>query len=265
MTDAGPQVVALVPARGGSKSIPRKNLRDLGGHPLIAWSIAAGAAAATVGDVLVSTDDPEIADVAREYGADVPFLRPDELARDETPDLPVFEHALRWLEGERGWRPEIVVQLRPTSPFRGEGMVDDAVRLIRSHPDASSLRAVTASSQNPFKMWRPDGHHLSPLLGELGDELFNEPRQRLPPTYWQTGHVDAVRPHTILEDASMTGKRILSFVVDPRYAVDIDTPEQWAFAEWLLQRGDLEIVRPRPAMECAWNRLSPDPQCRGGV
>jgi N-acylneuraminate cytidylyltransferase len=241
--------VALVPARGGSKSIPRKNLRPLGGHPLISWSIVAGQAAASVGAVVVSTDDVEIADVARRYGADVPFLRPAELAENETPDLPVFAHALRWLERERGWRPELVVQLRPTSPFRPPGMVDDAVALLRAHPDASSLRAVTSPGQNPFKMWRLDGSYLEPLLGSMGEELFNEPRQRLPLAFWQTGHVDAVRPRTIFAEGSMTGRRIVSFVVDPRHAVDIDTSEQWAFAEWLLERGDLELERPRLTAE----------------
>jgi N-acylneuraminate cytidylyltransferase len=251
MSSAGPPVVALVPARGGSKSIPRKNLRPLGGHPLIAWSIAAGRDARSVEAVVVSTDDREIADVALDYGADVPFLRPKELARDETPDLPVFEHALRWLERERGWRPEMVVQLRPTSPGRPAGMVDEAVARLRAHPNATSLRAVTSAGQNPFKMWRSGGEYLAPLIGGLRDELFNEPRQRLPPVLWQTGHVDAIRPGTILGEASMSGRLILSFLVDPRYSLDIDTPEQWAYAEWLLGNGSLDIVRPARARAVA--------------
>ena len=237
-------MVALVPARGGSKSIPRKNLRPLGGHPLIAWSIAAGRDASSVGAVVVSTDDEEIASVALAHGADVPFLRPEELARDDTPDLPVFEHALRWLEHERGWRPEVVVQLRPTSPFRSPSMVDEAVALLRAHPAAASLRAVTSPGQNPYKMWRLEGSDLAPLLGEMAEELFNQPRQRLPSVFWQTGHVDATRPRTIFGEGSMTGSRILSFVVDPRYAIDIDTEEQWDYAEWLLQARGLATVRP---------------------
>jgi N-acylneuraminate cytidylyltransferase len=200
---------------------------------------------------VVSTDDDEIADVALRHGADVPFRRPGSLAEDETPDLPVFAHALRWLEQDRGWRPELVVQLRPTSPFRPPGMVDDAVTLLRAHPAASSLRAVTSPGQNPFKMWRLDGSYLVPLHGGMGEELFNEPRQRLPPIFWQTGHVDVVRPRTILDEGSMTGSRIVSYVVDPRHAVDIDTNEQWAFAEWLLERGGLEIERPRSVVKCA--------------
>jgi len=244
-------VVAIVPARGGSKSLPRKNLRPLAGFPLLAWAIAAGRAAAAVSAVIVSTDDEEIAEVARRFGAETPFLRPAELAGDDTPDLPVFEHALRWLERERGWTPELVVQLRPTSPFRPAGMVDEAVALLRAHAGADSLRAVTSPSQTPFKMWRLEGRRLAPLLGSFEEELFNAPRQRLAPVYWQTGHIDVVRPATILEQRSMTGRRIVPFVVDPRYAIDIDTLEQLELAEWLLARDTVTLVRPEAARECA--------------
>ena len=112
------KILALIPARGGSKGIPRKNIRNFAGHPLIAWSIAAGLQATRVSRVIVSTDDEEIASVAREFGAEIPFLRPPELAQDHTHDLPVFEHALKWLEEIEGYKPDIVVQLRPTSPVQ---------------------------------------------------------------------------------------------------------------------------------------------------
>jgi CMP-N-acetylneuraminic acid synthetase len=112
------ETLALIPARGGSKGIPRKNIKSFAGYPLIAWSIAAAKQSSLVTRVIVSTDDEEIAAVAREWGAETPFLRPDELAQDKTTDLPVFEHALKWLEDVEGYRPDIVVQLRPTSPFR---------------------------------------------------------------------------------------------------------------------------------------------------
>lgn len=248
---SGPRVVAIVPARGGSKGLPRKNLRPLGGHPLIAWSIAAGLDAAAVGAVLVSTDDVEIGAVARECGAEVPFLRPAELARDDTPDLPVFDHALRWLERSRGWIPELVVQLRPTSPFRPVGLVDEAIAQLRAQPEADSLRTVTSPVQTPFKMWRLGGRTLEPLLGSLDDELFNAPRQRLPTVFWQTGHLDVTRRSTVLDQASMTGRRIAPFVVEPRYAVDIDTLDQLELAEWLLARDTLEVVRPANVGRCS--------------
>ena len=244
-------VLAIVPARGGSKGLPRKNLRRLAGFPLLAWTIAAGRAAAQVTTVVVSTDDEEIADVARQFGAETPFLRPVDLARDDTPDLPVFEHALRWLESERDWRPELVVQLRPTSPLRPTGMVDEAIALLRGHPGADSLRAVTFPSQTPYKMWRLESGALAPLLGSFEEELFNAPRQRLPSVYWQTGHIDVVRPATLLDQRSLTGRRIVPFVVDPRYALDIDTLEQLELAEWLLARDTVRLVRPETSLRCA--------------
>ena len=142
-------ILALIPARGGSKGIPRKNIRSFAGYPLIAWSIAAGLQAKSVSRVIVSTDDDEIAAVARELGAETPFLRPAEFAQDRTTDLPVFEHALKWLEDIEGYKPEIVVQLRPTSPIRPRDCVDTAVSILSQHLDADSVRGVVPAAQNP--------------------------------------------------------------------------------------------------------------------
>ena len=240
-------VLALVPARVGSKSIPRKNVMSFAGHPLLTYSIAAGLKARAVGRVIVSTDDAEISSVAREYGAEVPFLRPASLALDDTPDLPVFEHALAWLESHEGYRPEIVVQLRPTSPVRPPDCVDRAVETLLAHPEADSVRGVVPSGQNPYKMWRieADGG-MKPLLQDGFDEPYNMPRQSLPPTFWQTGHVDAIRTSTILEKGSMTGDVILPLILDPRYTVDIDNPRDLERAEWLMASRELEVVRPGP-------------------
>jgi len=239
-------VVVIVPARGGSKSIPRKNLRPLGGVPLIAYSIEAGLAARLVDRVIVSTDDEEIAAVARECGAGVPFMRPTSLADDSTPDLPVFQHALRWLETHEGNVPEIVVQLRPTSPLRPPDCVDQAIALLRGDPAAGSARAVVEASQNPYKMWRlqPDGA-LLPLLDGEGHEPFNRPRQELPRTYWQTGHVDAIRSATILHGNSMTGRRILALPIDRAYVCDIDTEADWERTEWMVAHLDRPAILPR--------------------
>jgi N-acylneuraminate cytidylyltransferase len=236
MTD----VLALIPARGGSKSIPRKNIRPLGGHPLIAYSIAAGLAAELVTRVIVSTDDEDIAAVARRYGAETPFLRPAEFSQDNTIDLPVFQHALRWLAEHEGYCPDIVVQLRPTSPFRRTLHIDAAVARLLERPDADAVRTVCAPFQNPFKMWRirPDGL-MQPLMSGEFREPYNMPRQLLPDVYWQTGYVDAVWSGTILEKDSMTGERILPLVIDPSEWIDIDSPDDWRRAERLLESGEL--------------------------
>ncbi|MCJ7511498.1 MAG: acylneuraminate cytidylyltransferase [Anaerolineales bacterium] len=246
---ARPHVLAIVPARGGSKSIPRKNIRPFCGQPLIAYSIAAGLQAETVERVLVSTDDHEIAEIARQLGAEVPVLRPAALATDETTDLPVFRHALLWLEQEQSYRPDLVVQLRPTSPVRPRSLVDQAVRLLADHPEADSVRGVVPSGQNPHKMWQvsPDGR-LRPLLEVQGvPEAYNAPRQALPPTFWQTGHIDVFRRSTVMDKGSMSGDAILPVLIDPAYSVDIDTSRDWERAEWLLESGDLDAVRVGPS------------------
>ena len=140
-----PNIVAIIPARGGSKSIPRKNIRDLGGHPLIAYSIQAAVESKLVNKVIVSTDDWEIAETAKMYGAEVPFLRPEEISGDFVTDFPVFEHAVHWLEQEGNYQPDVVVQLRPTSPFRPLDCVDKAISVLLAHPGADSVRCI-----NPF-------------------------------------------------------------------------------------------------------------------
>jgi YrbI family 3-deoxy-D-manno-octulosonate 8-phosphate phosphatase len=240
------EILALIPARGGSKGIPRKNIRNFAGYPLIAWSIAAAKQASCVTRLIVSTDDEEIASVARAYGAETPFLRPSELAQDQTPDLPVFEHALNWLEENDRYKPEVVIQLRPTSPIRPKDCVDSAVKILLEYKDADCVRGVVPAGQNPHKMWRFAGEDqpLKPLLQVDGiAEPYNAPRQILPPIYWQTGHIDAIRVSTIVQKKSLTGDVIYPLVIDPRYTVDIDNLSDWAKYETLATRG-LEIVTP---------------------
>ena len=189
----GLEVLAVVQARGGSKGLPRKNLRPLMGHPIIAYSIASGLAAACVTRLLLTTDDEEIASVGRSYGAETPFLRPAHLAQDDTPDLPVFQHALSWLKEHEGYSPHVVVQLRPTTPLRPRGMIDQAVAILRQTPGTDCVRGVIEPKQTPYKMWRPgpDGG-IVPLLQTEFSEPYNMPRQKLPKAYWQTGHIDAI-------------------------------------------------------------------------
>jgi YrbI family 3-deoxy-D-manno-octulosonate 8-phosphate phosphatase len=250
------EVLALIPARGGSKSIPRKNILNFAGHPLIAYSIAAGLQSELVTRVMVSTDDPEIAEVSRRYGAETPFLRPAEFAQDLSTDLEVFLHALDWLKTQDNYRPDIIVQLRPTSPIRPQFCVEQAVQLLLNRPDADSVRGVVPSGQNPYKMWMfsEDGRML-PLLKVDGlAEPYNSPRQSLPLTYWQTGHIDAIRTSSFLSKNSLSGDTILPLVIDPAYMVDIDTMNDWRRAEWLVMQSDSEIrnnmvfpaKRPRP-------------------
>ncbi len=241
-----PEILGIVPARGGSKGIPRKNIRDFAGYPLIAYSIAAGLQSKFITRLIVTTDDAEIAEIARSFGAEVPFMRPGALAQDDTLDLPVFQHALRWLSEEEGYTPEAVVHLRPTSPVRPVGLVDESIGILLAQPQADSVRGVVPAGQNPFKMWQinADGK-MKPLLRVEGiDEPYNSPRQSLPKVYWHTGIIDVIRPEVILEKNSMSGDVILPVHVDPVFSVDIDTPLDWADCERLIRERDLAIVFP---------------------
>jgi YrbI family 3-deoxy-D-manno-octulosonate 8-phosphate phosphatase len=240
------EILALIPARGGSKSIPHKNIRPLAGHPLIAYSIAAATRSSLVSRTIVSTDDEEIARIARGYGAEAPFLRPAEHAQDDSTDFPVFAHALSWLKQHEAYQPEVVVHLRPTSPIRPPSCVDQAIQTLLDHPEADSVRGVVPSGQNPYKMWRMDEQgRLTPLLELAGlPEPYNAPRQSLPQSYWQTGHIDAIRFSTILEKRSLSGEVIYPLILEPRYAIDIDNLRDWQRAEWIIAQADLPMVRP---------------------
>ncbi len=242
-----PEVLAMIPARGGSKGIPRKNIRPFAGQPLIAYSIAAGLQAETVTRVIVTTDDEEIAEVARGCGAETPFLRPAELAQDGTLDLPVFQHALNWLAEHEDYHPQAVVHLRPTTPIRPPDLVDRSVSLLLNHPEADSVRGITPAHQNPFKMWLMDeeDNPIRPLTTVPGiDEPYNSPRQILPKAYTHTGLIDTIRPATILELNSMSGRTILPILFDPAYDADLDTLEDWKQAEQSLLRDRLKMVWP---------------------
>jgi N-acylneuraminate cytidylyltransferase len=235
-------VLGLVLARAGSKSVPRKNVYPLLGKPLIGYTLEAARTARSITRLIVTTDDPEIAAIALRFGAEVPFLRPAELAQDETTDYPVVRHALDSLEGKDGYRPDVIVQLRPTSPLRTSRHIDEAVALLRARPDADSVRGVCRPQQNPHKMWRmsADGV-LHPLLEVPGvAEPFNAPRQTLPVVWWQNGYVDAFWRRTVLEQRSLTGARVLGYVIEEPEYVDVDSLHDIRVLELILRARQAE-------------------------
>ena len=233
------RVLAVVPARGGSKGIPRKNLQLLGGRPLVAHAVEAGLGAMPlVSRVVCSTDDPEIAAAAITAGAEAPFLRPPELARDDTEDWPVFVHVLDWLEAHEGWVPDLIVNLRPTSPMRTPRHVIDAIRLLLD-TGADSVKAVCLARQHPHKMWlRASGGEITPFLTTAfrlsrGPDV---PRAELEDVYWQNGVVDVTRREVIREQGVMIGRRVAGLVTQAEDSIDIDTPVDLALAELLYAR-----------------------------
>jgi N-acylneuraminate cytidylyltransferase len=226
------RVLAVVPARGGSKGIPRKNLAEVAGTPLVVHSINHAMASRTINRVVVSTDDEEIRQISLAAGAEVPFLRPAELSRDDTLDLPVFEHALKYLESQDGYVPDVVVHLRPTAPLRKPAWIDEAVEMLVRCPDADLVRSVSQPDKHPYRVFRigSDGF-LDPIMKHEHPHPYLLRRQDLPPMYYYNCVIDVTRPRTIFGKSSMTGEKILPYVMSSEDSFDIDSAR------------DLEIVR----------------------
>ena len=235
------QILAIIPGRGGSKSIPRKNIRLLCGKPLIAWTIEQAKRSRLLTRSIVSTDDAEIAAVAREYGAEVPFLRPKEIAQDLSTDAEFLLHALDWLRDNEGYEPEIVLRLPPTSPLRTAEHIDRGIQKLLDTPEADAVRPICESPKHPYKLWRvaETGEWLEPFFPKeiTGfDEPHNLPRQMLPKAYVHTGAMDVIRVRTLREQNSTSGKRLAHFLMDPADSVNIDYPIDFEIAEFLMQK-----------------------------
>jgi len=183
----------------------------------------------------VSTDDEEIADISRSFGAEVPFIRPKELAEDHVLDLPVFVHALKWLKDEEGFDPEIVIHLRPTAPYRKPEWIDEAVKLLLEHPEADSVRSVSEPDKHPYRIFELDSHgFLDPIMKHRHPEPYLLRRQDLPKMFYYNCVIDITRPQTIFEKASMTGDRLFPYIMNPDDVIDIDSPRDLEIAKALF-------------------------------
>ena len=225
-------VLAIVPARGGSKGVPRKNVRPLAGHSLLKYVHDAAAAAARVDRTILSTDDEEIAAEGRRVGLEVPFSRPPALARDDTPMIDVIRHALKWAE-EQGVPPQLVVLLQPTSPLRRGKHNDDAVSLLESSGADSVVTVVEVPKHlSPDYVMRVEDGVLRPFLPE-GARITR--RQDVRPAYFRDGTVYAFRRDTVERFGTIYGDRCLPLLIEARESLSIDSPEDWADAERILE------------------------------
>ena len=217
------KVVAIIPARGGSKGVPKKNIRKINDFPLIAYSIVLGNLLKNVDECIVSTDSKEIAEVSEAYGASVPFLRPSKFALDGSKDIEFFEHAINWYGNNKGYIPEYWIQLRPTTPLREPSIVDQAIKKIIANPDATSLVSIHEFAETPGKMFGMQNgylHGLCPL--DPRPEYFTLPRQEFPPTYFGNGYVDIVKSSTILNSKSCYGTKMLGFETPDTGEIDVE-------------------------------------------
>jgi acylneuraminate cytidylyltransferase len=219
------EVLAVIPARSGSKSVIDKNIRLINGKPMIAYSIEHGLKSPSIDRVIVSTDSEIYAAIAKQYGAEVPFIRPAEYATDTALDLDVFKHALSYLKESENYVPDIVVQLRPTYPIRKIQDIENMIKYLKENPKVDSVRCIAPANEIPYKMWFMDENNiLSPVMKEIS-ECYNMPRQQLPKVYYQNACIDVFRTSVVTQKNSMTGNVIAGYMMEENY--DIDTEEDF--------------------------------------
>lgn len=230
------RIMAIIPARGGSKGVPQKNIRPLAGYPLIAYSIAAAKLSRRVDGVVVSTDSPEIDAIGRHYGAETPFLRPAAFARDDSQDLEFVLHALDWFQKHISAVPEYLVHLRPTTPLRDPVLIDAAIDRILGRADATSLRSGHEAPETPFKWFflNQDGCFEGINPRDPLPEYYNLPRQAFPPVYIPNGYVDIIKSAAVLASGSLHGSRMLGFATPP--VTEIDTAGDLQFLEYEIEK-----------------------------
>lgn len=235
------KIVSLIPARGGSKNIPDKNIIELGEHPLIAYSIAESRLSEYIQETVVSTDAEKIAAISKKYGASVPFLRPEKISRDNSLDIDFFRHYLAFLKTEKMEIPDLIVHLRPTTPLRQIDVIDGAIRYMAENPEATALRSAHITHLTPYKMFRKIDEYMEPFLDYKGiPEFYNLPRQTFEDAYIPNGYVDIVRPSVLLETGMLHGARIKLWETEA--VADIDVYEDVAFAKNLLSDKRFEEV-----------------------
>lgn len=233
------EIYSIIPARSNSKGVPSKNIKLLKDFPLLAYSIAAAKLTKGISRTIVSTNSPQIAELAKKYGAEAPFLRPAKFCRDSSNDLDAIGHALKWLKKNEGSTPDLVVYLRPTTPLRDPVLIAKAIRELSQSPRATSLRSGHQIAEPPHKLFQvlktgffggffPDYPH---------PEYHGIPRQMFPQAYHPNGYVDIVRVDFI-KKSNFTlcfGEKIQPFVTP--VVTEIDTPEDFDYLEYSFKKG----------------------------
>jgi len=232
--------VAVIPARSGSKSILDKNIRLLGGHPLIAYSIILAKLSSEIDRILVSTDSEKYAGIAMKYGAEVPLLRPKELSEDNSTDYEFFRHILDFMKENKEEAPDLFVHLRPTTPLRDVREIDCAIKYMKNNKYASALRSANKTHLTPYKMFKKKGEYMEPFLSHNETEFYNLPRQQFEDTYIPNGVVDIVRP-SIIESTGLLHGNNIKLWETTKYP-DIDVMEDFYYAESCLHNPKFKII-----------------------
>ena len=227
------EVVGIIPARGGSKGVPRKNIRLLSGYPLIAYSIAACKLSNEITRVIISTDDEEIAEISRQFGGEVPFMRPKEMATDKSGDIDFVLHAINWLQDNEGAVPEYLAHIRPTTPLRVPHILDEAIIKLKLHDEGTSLRSAHVAPESPMKWFvKGDGDTFLPFAEGLSSDEANNGRENFVQVYIPDGYIDVLKPETIVNTGLLHGKNMLSYTSP--FCTEVDT-------EYELEMLDFEL------------------------
>lgn len=229
------EILCIIPARSGSKGIKHKNIKIFKNKPLIAWSIEQAKLSDYKMRIIVSTDIEEYRNIALKYGAEVPFLRPNAISQDKSIDIELIKHAINFLEEEEKYKPDIILQLRPTQPLRKIEDINNCLKIfIENFDKYDSLRTVVEYEKSPFKMYtiNQDKTNLIPLFDNINNikEPFNQCRQFLPKTYLHNGYIDIIKT-SILKDDTISGKNIYPYIMDKSDTIDIDNINDWNKAE----------------------------------
>jgi CMP-N-acetylneuraminic acid synthetase len=226
------KILCLIPARSGSKGLKDKNIRDFKGKPLIAHSILQAKECDFVESmrIIVTTDSKKYAEVAKKYGAEVPFIRPHDISQDMSTDLEFMKHAVHWLKENENYEADIILQLRPTQPLRKVEDINKTLSIfIENYANYDSLRTVIEFEKSPYKMYRINNNVLEPLFSSVDDitnEPYNQCRQKLPTTYLHNGYIDILKT-SILQEDKISGSKILPYIMNKKDTIDIDTEEDW--------------------------------------
>ena len=235
-------IIAIIPARSGSKGLPDKNIKLLAGRPLLAYSIAAAHLAKNIQRAIVSTDSEHYANIARKYGAEVPFLRPVEISGDASSDYEFVRHALDWMKENEGYQPKYLVNLRPTTPLREPRHIDAAIERMRQDDGATALRSVHEMAESTYKTFEIEGDYLKCVCtGSWDIEAVGRPRQEYKKTYEGNGYVDIMKSSYVLENYKIHGDRVIAYVT-PR-VFEADTVEDFDYLEYQVAKDPMLVKK----------------------
>lgn len=224
-----PEILCIIPARCGSKGIKHKNIKIFNNKPLLVWSIEQAQKSLYDMRIIVSTDSEEYATIAKQYGAEVPFLRPSNISKDLSIDFEWAQHAVNWLHTNENYTSDIILHLRPTQPLRKVKDIDTCLQVfIKNRHQYDSLRSVVPFEKSPYKMYSIQNNTLFPLFKKIKKiiEPYNQCRQTLPDTYLHNGYIDILNT-SIIANGTISGDKILPFVMKKTATIDIDTYEDW--------------------------------------